>query len=143
MSRPDSIEFIARGVMIHGGSILLCRNLKRGYYYLPGGHVEFGERASDALAREIQEETGASARVGALLATAEVAFHDGRRKRHELDTLFHVEQFEELLPVAVSREPEIAFAWVPLDELATVDFRPTCLIEWLRSRRPAHIESFE
>ena len=55
MSKDHSIELIARGVFVRGGAVLLCQNVKHGYYYLPGGHVEFGEAAAVALAREIDD----------------------------------------------------------------------------------------
>ncbi len=86
------IEIIARGVVERDGRILLCRNIQAGYYYLPGGHVESGESAAAALAREFVEETGLNARVGAHVLTAEVAFTRSNRVIHEVNLVFHVEQ---------------------------------------------------
>lgn len=41
------------------GEILLIRSDKwDGLYIIPGGHVEFGETAKEALKREVFEETG-------------------------------------------------------------------------------------
>src|SRR5262249_44925533 len=45
-SGKPHIEVIARGVIRRGRFVLACRNVKKGYVYLPGGHVEFGETAA-------------------------------------------------------------------------------------------------
>lgn len=42
----------------------------RGLWSLPGGHIETGESAAEAAAREVLEETGLVVDVGELLATA-------------------------------------------------------------------------
>jgi nucleoside triphosphatase len=41
------------------GEVLLVRSFKWGdKYTVPGGHIELGERAEDAIVREVKEETG-------------------------------------------------------------------------------------
>ena len=41
------------------GEVLLVRSNKWGEKYtVPGGHIELGERAEDAIVREVKEETG-------------------------------------------------------------------------------------
>ena len=41
------------------GDVLLVRSIKWGdKYTVPGGHIELGERAEDAIVREVKEETG-------------------------------------------------------------------------------------
>lgn len=53
-----SIEIISRGIFVKDGKILLCRSVEDDHFFLPGGHVEFGESGEVALAREMKEETG-------------------------------------------------------------------------------------
>ena len=67
MPKSSTTEFIARGVLVQDGRVLLCQNLKHGYTYLPGGHIEFAEPGQEALKREMLEECGQSVEVGRLL----------------------------------------------------------------------------
>ena len=50
-------------VILDGGRILAMRDERSPYYYLPGGRVKMGERAEDAVLREIREELGIEARI--------------------------------------------------------------------------------
>ena len=122
------IEVIARGLTIREGRVLLCKNLKHSYYYLPGGHVEFGETAAAGLAREYEEEAGLRVTVGELAQVHEHIFRQGRRVRHELNLVFHVE-----LPPGevVSQEDKIAFEWADLSNIGDKDLRPEAMRLWL------------
>ncbi len=129
------IETIARGALIRSGRVLLCRSVKHQYLYLPGGHVEFGERGADALAREFREETGLDIQVGPCVLVTEEAFVQGGRRRHEINLVFHVEhpgwgERARLEPVP-SLEPKIAFEWVELAAVVDLDIRPEAIKAWL------------
>ena len=57
---PKGVEVVG-GVLIENdkGELLLMRSLKwKNKWVLPGGHVEPGERITDAMVREGNEETG-------------------------------------------------------------------------------------
>lgn len=131
MSKAESsIEVIARGAWIHDGKVLLCQNVKAGYFYLPGGHVEFGEPAAVALAREFEEETGCSVSVGECVLISEGSFHTGKQLHHELNLMFHVQH----PPTEVqSKEAGIAFAWKDVAGLVELDIRPGGIKAWLVS----------
>lgn len=54
---------VVAGLLVQAGTVLLChRSASRRWYPsvwdLPGGHIEHGETAADALVRELSEELG-------------------------------------------------------------------------------------
>ena len=121
-------ETIARGVLYRGHALLLCRNVEKGYLYLPGGHIESGEFGPEALAREFMEETGLSIDVGPCQALFEVVFGDAG---HEINLVFHVEHRHDLPEQIPSREPWIAFEWIDSAALVDLDLRPRSIKAWL------------
>ncbi len=138
---PKRIEIIARGLARRDGALLLCRSVPGGHSYMPGGHVEPGEAAADALARELLEETGLESRVGPLLLVAEARFTQAGRPRHEINLVFHVEHRTGAWPERVpSLEPDIRFEWVAPSLLADTGFVPADLRDFL-ARYPAALDA--
>lgn len=115
---------------MRGSQVLLCRNDRGKFYYLPGGHVEFGESATGALRREFLEECRVSAVIGNLAMACEVVFEQDGSWRHEINLVFHVQ-----LPVAgvASFETGISFHWLDLAAIPTADVRPDAVKAWLMS----------
>lgn len=120
-------EVIARGLLVRGSTLLVCRNVAKGYCYLPGGHVEPGELAAEALAREFAEETGLTIRVGSPTLIAEVVYSGG----HEINAVFHVEHLAPLPDAIPSHEEGIAFEWLDLAAVVDADLRPTAIKAWI------------
>ena len=132
------IEVIARGVLRRGSWLLVCKNAKGGYSYLPGGHVEFGEAAAVALARELMEEAGLRVRVRELVLASEGVFQSRGERHHELNLVFHVKHDRGAVaepqtppPPVRSLERHIEFEWVQLPELESIDLRPLSMRSWL------------
>lgn len=82
---------------------------------IPGGHVEPGEAPLEALAREVEEETGwRFRRVIAELGEMRWTGDDGTPRR-ELDYLIEVDG--DLDAPRLEQPDHVEFAWVALDQL--------------------------
>lgn len=119
--RAATTEIIARAVIRRDGRLLLARDRKHQWSFLPGGHVEPGEPVAEALVREISEELGVHADVGDFAGVVEYGYVADGVPHHELNLVFEVAIAE---AAAVSQEDHIEFRWLPLDELADADIRP-------------------
>jgi len=136
MADYRQIELLARALLRRpsDGAVLLCRNVPKGYHYLPGGHIEFDEPAPCALVREFLEETGLTLNAGPLLAVAEVRFRAHEASHHEINLVFHVEHPPADTLEVRAQEAGIAFDWVLPEHIPSLDLRPERLKTWLLSR---------
>lgn len=115
---------IALAVIRRDDSILVSEitDLSDGrIFYRPlGGAVEFGERAADAVVRELDEELGAAVVVTKYLSTVENIFTYMGEPGHEIvllyetrfrdETLYHAEKF----PRIDATPAERVAVWKPL-----------------------------
>jgi 8-oxo-dGTP diphosphatase len=115
------------GIAVRGGALLLVRRAKqpaRGLWSLPGGRVEGGEYLTDAVAREMREETGLSATARGLAGIFEVP---GSPHYVVLDFFVEIEGGEEPAPGGDVSEAR----WVPFDDVLSLEATPR-LVETLR-----------
>ena len=125
-----SIEIIVRGLCIQKGHILLCKPVQKDYYYLPGGHVEFGETLQVALQREWQEELGYPCEVGSFIQYFESFFTADSKQYHEYSFLFNVSCCSLSFPEPPrSKESELVFYWAPLNQLTHLTIFPTEMVQ--------------
>ncbi len=123
-------EVLAVGaVAIRDGALLLVKRGRPpavGRWSLPGGKVEPGESETDAVAREVAEETGLTVTVGRLLG--EVT-RDGPG-----GTVFRIRDYavEVASGTAVAGDDAAAAQWVALSELSDYDLTEG-LVEALRA----------
>lgn len=129
-----AIEVIARGAFVRNGRLLVCRSVRRGTRYLPGGHVEWGETSPEALRREWREELGAECTVGPFLGIEEQTYMLDGEPVAEISTVFAVECDALKGEGAGEASPEthIRFEWVPLAELEACGLMPAGIRRALR-----------
>lgn len=116
-------------LILQGDSILLVQRGKdplRGYWSLPGGAVEAGERLREAIAREVREETSLTVDVGEVAEIFErlMPDADGRPEYHYvlIDYLCTV-----TAGTPVAGDDSAAVAWIPRAQLPTLLITPGTL----------------
>ena len=131
----SGIENIARGVCVADGKVLLCKPRKGGYTYLPGGHIEFGEKGREALVREIREEMGLEAEAGELLGVEECQFEQHGKPHAEINLIFRL-TIPACLPSQDScppaREDWIAFEWRDVADIGNANLLPPEMVKYVR-----------
>lgn len=119
-----TIEIIARAVIRRDGQLLVVRQRTKSWSFLPGGHVEPGERVEAALVRELGEELGTEAKIAGFLGAVEHGYSEDGTTHHEINLIFEG-AITDTAPV--SQEDHLEFQWLPFDELADADVRPGAL----------------
>ena len=118
------IEYIARAVIESEGKFLMCHNKKDDHWFFPGGHIETGESAPEALLREIDEEIGATGNVVRFLGASENKYESKGKVSQEINLVFEVVLNEQEM---VSKEDHIEFAWLTPDEIRSATILPPSL----------------
>ena len=122
-SRPKVV--VGALILNRKKEVLLVKSFKwKGCYYIPGGHIEEGERATDALKREVAEEVGLKIKVRKFLGFQEGIFsHFYYKYKHFifLNYLAEVVGSEEVKPDG--REVE-EFIWAKPEEALRMKIDP-------------------
>jgi 8-oxo-dGTP diphosphatase len=127
-------HYLVRGIIQAGGKVLLTHKKGANNTYLPGGHVNLGERAVEALAREIREEMGNAAQVKGFRGAVEHTWTEEGVDNHEINLVFEVEvPGLESTVDPESLEPDIEFIWSEVADLESHNLQPYPLIECLEN----------
>ena len=124
------IENIARGVCVVDGKVLLCKPKGGNYAYLPGGHIEFGEKGREALVREMREEMNVAATAGALVGVVENQFQQHDKPHAEINLVYTMTVPEGT--AAKACEDWIEFTWHAVADLASANLLPAEMASLVR-----------
>lgn len=115
------------GLIRNGDKIAVCRNKSSGKYWFPGGGIELGENLSEALQREIDEETGLkNVRIGRQLGVLENFFYYGPTDDAMHAFLIFYECHTDEVNFKSNEQVEdleaTDFRWLTVEELSKDDF---------------------
>jgi 8-oxo-dGTP diphosphatase len=119
LKRPEWPRPAASAIIFRGASVLIVERGKGalpGTWSLPGGHIEPGEKAREAAARELFEETGLAVTLVGLVDVHDAIFRDGEGtlRAHYVLSVFWGRS-EEGEPVAATDVRDARF--VPVSEV--------------------------
>ena len=131
----EKFNYRSAAIFLHEGKVLAMRDERSPYYYLPGGRVELGETAEDAVVREIREELGVTAKILRPLWLNQAFFTEdvSQVRYHELCVYFLMDAGETGLPekgesftIPEGRHVHV-FEWLPVEKLRDEYFYPQFL----------------
>jgi ADP-ribose pyrophosphatase YjhB (NUDIX family) len=135
-NKPHGIEVIVRAVITDSlhEKILACSPKSKEYFYLPGGHVEPGETAVQALKRELLEETGVETNILSYIpiGASENIFFQKNEKHHEVNIYFFVPGIFSESSEIISYEQDILFRILPAAALLLCEnmIQPEHVFSW-------------
>jgi len=89
MAKTKSPILAVDGIILRGDKVLLTKREIypfQGYWVLPGGHVEYGEKVEEAIKREMKEELGVPVKIKKLVGV----YSDPKRdpRYHSVSVVF-------------------------------------------------------
>ncbi|MFH1657216.1 MAG: NUDIX domain-containing protein [bacterium] len=134
--KKKEFEICVRGIIQKQDKILLCKRKDRNYYFLPGGHVDFGENAKEALIRELKEELNISLQGVSFVGGMENIFQEDGLKKHEFNLVYSVKTNSAR---DKSVEDHLDFFFFDIKRFAEEKVLPVALkeqvLKWLKNKK--------
>lgn len=130
-------RYKATAIIIENGSVLFAKNDRDDYYYPVGGGVHIGEKAEEAVVREVYEETGIHYEIDRLAFIHENFFVGSGSLEgyncHEIAFYFLMKPrgTQELNSNSYSGEVKEYMQWLPIKDLSKYKAFPTFFTEKL------------
>ncbi|PDY84329.1 NUDIX domain-containing protein [Bacillus cereus] len=133
----SKFHHIVRAIMIKDEKLLVAEYIGH-HYFLPGGHVEFGESAENALIRELREELGVTCSIKQFLGVIENKWQAKENLHHEINHIFEIDSNElksDFTPI--SKESHLAFHWIDFtkENINSYTIMPTPSVKELLERK--------
>lgn len=121
----NTIENIVRIIFKQDGKILFCKSNEYGHYFLPGGHVEFGDTLEQTIYKEMNEELGLQKEDISNIQFTKIfenMYGTEENKFQEINFVFKADIKDEL--EIQSKEEHISFEWVDEDNVSEINLLP-------------------
>ncbi len=140
----NSFNYRVAGIIKKGNEILVEKKSVP-YLGLIGGRVKIGESSSEAISREIEEETNLKVKVEKLLGFVE-NFYISRytnKECHEILLIYEL-TFEDqnaynLETIPNHEEKDAVYIWKPLTLLKKANFKPEIILDKLNKESFFHL----
>ena len=140
-----SFHYVSRAIIIQKNHLLVCHARGDQNCYLPGGHIEIGEKAECALKREIKEEICCEIANLSFFGVIENKWVNDNQEEFELNLIFKVSLVNLSYPdIPTSNEPHLTFSWLNLSKLESSKLEPNPLRIDLKNsylRMPSYFRS--
>ena len=124
----NGIRFVLRvaGIAISDNKVLLTKNIKDDYWFIPGGRIEESEDSKAAIIREMKEELDQNIKIVKYLCMIENFFMENDIKYHEVGIYYKiiVPQKWSGTKTITENEQIMEFKWIRIDEFEEIIVYP-------------------
>lgn len=132
------------GILIEDDRILLIEHTKNNkkYWLVPGGGVDWGESAAEALIREFKEETSLDIEVEKFLFISETIAPD--KQKHVINLYFKIKKAEDSSNIMKLGEEKILtdLRFIPEDEIKNIKLYPNIKEKLIKLLNKENIEPY-